>query len=198
MKNSYLYTVLFMLLLSVVLSAALGFTNYYYKPAIEANEDRAEKKAILDALALDTSGTSAEIEERFTQYVSLIESDDRKIYARLDDAGAVDGYAVPFTGAGLWGAIHGYLAVTADLKTTLGVVFTDQNETPGLGGRIDEPAFRDQFRGLDIGSGSALAYGAAGGDKIDAIAGATSTSAAVLTILNRLIEQDLPGLEVSP
>jgi Na+-transporting NADH:ubiquinone oxidoreductase subunit C len=198
MKNSYLYTVLFMLLLSVVLSAALGFTNHYYKPVIEANETRADKKAILDALALDTSGTSADIEDRFSRYVSLIESDDRRIYARLDDTGAVDGYAVPFTGAGLWGAIQGYLAVSKDLKTTLGVVFTDQNETPGLGGRIDETAFRDQFRGLDIGTGAALAYGSAGGGKIDAIAGATSTSVAVLTILNRLIEQDLPGLEVLP
>jgi Na+-transporting NADH:ubiquinone oxidoreductase subunit C len=198
MKDSYWFTVLFILLLSVVLSAALGFTNHYYKPVIEANEARAEKKAILDALALDTTGTPEEIETNFTRYVSLIEQDERRIYARLDDAGAVDGYAVPFSGAGLWGAIHGYLAVTADFKTILGVVFTEQNETPGLGGRIDEVAFRDQFRGLDIGSGSALTYGAASGGKIDAIAGATSTSVAVLTILNRLIEQDLPELGVLP
>ena len=80
----------------------------------------------------------------------------------------------------------------------LGIVFTAQNETPGLGGRIDEAVFRNQFRDLDIVAGQDLAYGAAGGGKLDAIAGATSSSNAVLKIVNNLVDQTLPGLEVVP
>jgi Na+-transporting NADH:ubiquinone oxidoreductase subunit C len=72
-----------------------------------------------------------------------------------------------------------------------GLAFTEQNETPGLGGRIEEDWYKEQFKGTTL-SGS-LSYGEETG--LDAITGATSTSNAVLKILNTFIETTLKELE---
>ena len=197
MKNGYVYTIGFMLVLTIILSTGLAMTNSYFTPKIQENFELAEKKAILDAFGLDVSGTTDDIADRFSESVQESSSGDLRIFQKLDDAGNVDGLAVPFNGAGLWGAIQGYLAVSADRQTILGLVFTAQNETPGLGGRIDEAVFRDQFRGLVIVEGQDLAYGSTAGG-LDAISGATSSSNAVLRIVNNLIDQTLPELEVAP
>ena len=55
------------------------------------------------------------------------------------------------------------------------------NETAGLGARAQEAAFTDQF----IGKSGVLAYG----EGIDAIAGATITSTAVLEAVNGLLNE---------
>src|SRR5690606_32400126 len=104
---------------------------------------------------------------------------------------ALIAYAVPFDDNALWGALRGYLGVSADLGSTTGLVFTYQNETPGLGGRIDENWFKEQFRGLPIAPGAALAYGAQDGYDIDAISGATSSSAAVMRAVNKVLRESV-------
>jgi Na+-transporting NADH:ubiquinone oxidoreductase subunit C len=59
--------------------------------------------------------------------------------------------AVPFEGNGLWGPIRGFLALEADRRTVHGLVFYYDEETPGIGSRINSgPDFRDQFRGRSI------------------------------------------------
>ncbi len=88
-------------------------------------------------------------------------------------------------GAGLWGPIWGYLAV--DPKGTVaGVSFDHDSETAGLGAKIkDDPKFAEAFIGKSIFTdgkftsvsvtkqGKPANYG---GDKVDAITGATKTS----------------------
>ena len=120
----------------------------------------------------------------------------------LRDRGRILGYAVPVSGVGFWAQITGYLAVSADMEKVLGVVFLRHSETPGLGGRITEPAWREQFRGLKItppAKGDRFLY--IGGQKpsgrdspragrhVDAITGATGTSTAVDKFLNDRIAQ---------
>ncbi len=93
------------------------------------------------------------------------------------------------------------MAVTVDLSQALGVVFVEHKETPGLGGRIAEEAFQEQFRGLNIappakgqrtlyvGSVETDAASPRYGRSVDAITGATQTCMAVDAFLNRNIEQ---------
>ena len=57
----------------------------------------------------------------------------------------------------------------------------EQSETPGLGSRISESAFKDQFRGREIGK-TRWAVKKDGGD-IDAITGATISPRAVVAAL---------------
>ncbi|MDD2442524.1 MAG: FMN-binding protein [Eubacteriales bacterium] len=193
MKHDYLNTIVFILVLSLVFGGVLAGTNAWLRPRIVVNEQIAEKRAVLDAFGLDATGDAQAIAERFDSQIQTETQQDLAIYSWFDTNGSTKGYAVPFSGAGLWGTIRGYLAVSADLKTVLGLTFVEQNETPGLGGRIDEPAFKEQFRNLSID----LAQGFAYGDQLDAITGATSTSRAVLQILNGLLQQTLAEWEVA-
>ncbi len=88
-------------------------------------------------------------------------------------------------GAGLWGPIWGYLAVDPSGKVA-GVSFDHDSETAGLGAKIkDDPAFAAAFIDKNIFTdgkftsvsvtkqGKPANYG---GDKVDAITGATKTS----------------------
>lgn len=122
----------------------------------------------------------------------------------IRDRARVKGYAVPIAGQGFWDRITGWVALDPTLTETLGIVFLRHSETPGLGGRITEAEFRDQFRaaGRANGRGLVLTGGAAVPARIVidherlapsdpgyaqhvmAITGATGTSDAVAAFLN--------------
>ena len=196
MRNGYVYTIIFMLVISAVFTALLAGANAYYLPTINQNNELAQKKSILYVLGMEAAGGSEETNRVFNKSIKKIKFRDSEVYARLDSEDKISGYAVPFTGPGLWGTIKGYMGVSGDLKTLLGVDFTAQSETPGLGGRIDERWYKEQFRGLKVGEGKEITYGAEGEKQVDAVTGATITSNSVLKILNSVVENDLPELEV--
>ncbi len=96
---------------------------------------------------------------------------------------------IPCYGAGLWGPIWGYLAVNADGRTLAGSVFDHQGETPGLGAKITEQFFEDQFKGKVFGEGETKFEVIKGGAKgleygVDAISGATITTQALGKAIN--------------
>lgn len=90
---------------------------------------------------------------------------------------------VPAYGAGLWGAIWGYIALDEDLRTIVGAYFDHESETPGLGSKIkDDPSFREQFIGKKVNVASEPVFGvvkvgsqADPASSVDAITGATMT-----------------------
>ncbi len=194
MKRGILYTVFFMLILSLVLTAGLALANYGLRPVINSNAELAEKAAILDVFGIQAEGSTA-IETAFAEQVAAAQnSSATQLYVKLGSQNSIEAIAVPFTGAGLWGQIVGYIGMSPDLDTITGIVFTEQNETPGLGGRIEEAQYRDQFRNLGIVPGVPISYDAPEYSQLDAIAGATSSSRAVLNVLNQFIEAELDGL----
>lgn len=208
MKSDYIFTVVFILIVSVVFTLVLAVTGSVLAPQIAANRATAHQKAILEVFGQDTSGDAAAIGVRYGQWIRVFDADGkpaeadpsaapgtdaantavRSTYVWVDEAGQPKGYAIPFEGPGLWGTIRGFLGVSPDLRQTTGIVFTEQNETPGLGGRIEEPAYKNQFQGLSIDPGTRIVYGDNAGKQLDAITGATQTSNSVLNILNKLLE----------
>lgn len=90
---------------------------------------------------------------------------------------------IPVFGAGLWGAIWGYIALDEDLQTIVGAYFDHDSETPGLGAKIkDDPDFRAEFIGKKVNLVSEPAFGivktgtvAESEYSVDAITGATMT-----------------------
>lgn len=193
MKGGALYTVGFIIVLSLVFGLVLGGASVYYGPRIEANELLAERRAILYIFDLETTGSAEEINDRFETNITRQTVSGVDLYAYIDDENTALGYAVPFSGAALWGSMHGYLGISPDLERIIGVVFTEHSETPGLGGRIDELVYREQFRDLPLDFTGGLTYD---DDGLDAITGATSTSNAVLRVLNQLIDQTISQMEV--
>lgn len=196
MSRDHLFTAVFMLVISAVIALVLASANAFFKPMINQNTLVADRKAILYVFGADTQGSSEDILSRFDANVKPATVSGIDVYRQVDAQGKTQALAVPFEGAGLWGTIQGYLGVSPDLKSVKGIVFTSQNETPGLGGRIDELAYREQFRGLPIQPGAQFAYGQVGGSRIDAITGATQTSKSVLKIINDLMANTISKMEV--
>ncbi|MDX1514406.1 MAG: Na(+)-translocating NADH-quinone reductase subunit C, partial [Gammaproteobacteria bacterium] len=54
---------------------------------------------------------------------------------------------LPVHGYGLWSTLYGFLALEGDFRTISGLKFYDHAETPGLGGEVDNPAWREKWDG---------------------------------------------------
>lgn len=194
MKKGYVYTIVFMLAVSIFFTAILATTDTLLKDRIDSNEEFATQLAILDSLGIEGSDDPEEVARIFEENLVEEPLDEESYYRQIDENGDTVAYSVPYVSSGVWGAIRGYIGVSEDLETMQGIVFTEQNETPGLGGRIQEAWFRDQFRGMDISQGAPQSYGTFGDMEIDAITGATGTSNAILRVLQQITDEVLPDL----
>lgn len=116
------------------------------------------------------------------------------VYRIVDDNGDLKKLILPVYGYGLWSTMYGFLALEEDLRTVQGLRFYQHAETPGLGGEIDNPKWRAQWRGkvlfdekwkvqvevtkVEIDSSTPEAQ-----YQVDALAGATITSRGVENLL---------------
>lgn len=64
--------------------------------------------------------------------------------------GKLESVILPISGYGLWSTLHGFIALTADTKTVVGLGFYEHAETPGLGGEVDNPSWRAIWSGKEI------------------------------------------------
>lgn len=186
-KKSIAYPIVFMLILSAVLVFVLAFINKLTTPKIEFNSEIELKSKILYVFDIPVdSENPEEIDKVFNENIEEKDYEDTKyyVYKKGDE---VEAYAVPIEGPGLWGTITGYIGVNKDFTETTGIEFIKQDETPGLGGRISEAPYKEQYRGIDISTptdGKYVINKPANGGNIDAIAGATQTSTFVTDMIN--------------
>ncbi|MFC1957118.1 FMN-binding protein [Chloroflexota bacterium] len=165
-----------MVLLTIVVAVCVSLLTYVdsiTRDKIQAQED----EAIRTMLA-----------EMFPEMSRYEFQDD--IYTVFSD-GSKLGYAFLAIGKGYGGDIN-ILVGLEDETTVKGIKIVSQEETPGLGTRITEPFFTDQFAGIDIAD---IALSRDGG-KIDAITSSTISSSAVVEALrNTALEkiQQLTG-----
>tara|TARA_R110000787_G_scaffold30381_2_gene81633 strand:+ start:13479 stop:14252 length:774 start_codon:yes stop_codon:yes gene_type:complete len=57
---------------------------------------------------------------------------------------------LPVRGPGLWSTLYGFIAIEGDLNTVAGLGFYEHGETPGLGGEVDNPLWKDNWPGKKI------------------------------------------------
>jgi Na+-transporting NADH:ubiquinone oxidoreductase subunit C len=114
---------------------------------------------------------------------------EHSLLFEIQKDGVTDTLVLPVEGKGLWSTLYGYLALSADTDTVKGLIFYQHGETPGLGGEVDNPRWRQLWVGrkpydkkgnpaLQVIKGSA---GPADTDphKIDGLSGATITGRGV-------------------
>ena len=196
--NNNIYTFVYMTIVVVIVAVVLAFANQVLKPLQEANVQLDKQKQILGALKVDFAG-----QDPAAVYDGIIKTNDtisfkgQQVYvAHLNDSTIK--YVLPLSGKGLWGGIGGYLALDADKNTIYGVNFNHESETPGLGAKIVETEFREKFEKKQIFKDSVLVSVSVlkkgktceAGEKyqVDAISGATITSAGVSTMLKDNLE----------
>lgn len=199
MRDSFAYPIIFMAIVTAVFVSVLAFLNYSTIEVIAFNENIDLQKKILYVFDIEYDENDTEkINETFNKYISIEKEDpDYPIYKAEKD-GKIIGYAYPVGGSGLWGTIDAYIGISEDFNKTLGLEFIAQEETPGLGGRIDELEFKEQFRDIDLTSregSNYIIYRPASGGNVDAISGATLTSQAVADFLNKDISEIKGGLQ---
>lgn len=102
-----------------------------------------------------------------------------------------EGIVIPTRGNGLWGSVYANIALDEDLNTIVGVTFSHESETPGLGAEIATKKFQEPFIGKQIldENGKVVSIAVkkhadpAGMHEVDAISGGTMTSNGVSAML---------------
>lgn len=180
-------------LITLVAGTALGLTYEVTKPLIASvREEKANatyREVYPDA---DTFKTSEDLTAAATGLdcsglgYGKVSVDD--CLEALDASGNVIGHLVSATsGEGYGGNVQISVGITNDGEIT-GLGFLSISETPGLGMKAKEPAFRDQFPGKSAASELGLVKtGTAGQSEVQAISGATFTSKAVTAALNAAV-----------
>lgn len=108
--------------------------------------------------------------------------------------GKTDCIVLPVFGNGLWSTMYGFIGINADGKTIKGLTFYDQKETPGLGGEVDNPLWKKQWKGkviydeqnklrLNVLKGKSDSNKLSAIYEIDGLSGASMTTAGVNTFI---------------
>jgi len=184
-KKPLIYPVVFMVIISAVFTTALATLNAVTIERVETQEAVKNQRSLLYVFGQTIPEGLEETQLAFEGLVKMKSIEDISYYEATENDELI-GYAFPFQGSGLWGTIWGYVAVSPDFSEIIGVDFIKHAETPGLGGRISEVWYRDQFRGIDISNQVAdvIIYHPSDGGNADAITGATLTSNAVKNMIN--------------
>ena len=121
--------------------------------------------------------------------------DIAKIYT-LRDNGELTRVVLPVHGYGLWSTLYGFMSLEGDLNTIEGLGFYAHAETPGLGGEVDNPRWKQQWVGKELYNEDktepqvrlvkgGVSSGAQDREhKVDALSGATLTSRGVEQLVN--------------
>ncbi len=72
------------------------------------------------------------------------------VYKVFNDSGDLDAVVVPIEGYGLWKFLYGFLALENDLNTVRGITYYEHGETPGLGGEVDNPRWKQNWIGRKV------------------------------------------------
>ncbi len=175
----------FILVIGLISAGVLVTLDYYTKPLVERNIELRLKESIL--LALDLNYSKDNVEKVFKENITVINRGDLTFYQTTEGE-----IAVEFTGNALWGPVAGIIALNSDMKTLKGLSVIEQRETPGLGGRIAERQFLEQFRGLNTDPQIIIlpaSQQAVNENEVDGISGATLTSKALEKLLNNTIDE---------
>ena len=161
-------------------------------PGIELGEDAAATYAatIKEYNMLDAEGNVVKTLDPVADFD--IKAEDGQFPMYVAEVNGKTKYILPMNGAGLWGAIWGYMALNDDRNTVFGVFFNHAGETPGLGAEIVTEKFRNPFIGKELlknGKFASIAIEKAGTkvegrDQVDAISGGTITSKGVEAMLS--------------
>lgn len=172
----------FLILLTAVCTLLLTSANLMYQGVLH-EKVRALRMEILRGFGVDFADDA--FEAVFEQYVDERGTPHGTYYYFSGEPRQV---AVTTAGSGLWSVIELFMRIDLDESEMRELRVLSHGETPGLGGRIEEPAFADQFRDLDIGDGVRLVTRRTGArGEVDAISGASVTSNSVMTIINRAV-----------
>lgn len=158
---------------------------------IEANKDAAIYSAVLTHNEI--SYNSGNLTDVFNENITIEEVDYQgqtlSFYINESNGNVSFMYGV-FSLGGLWGPVRGVITLESDFQTIVNITVLEEQETPGLGGKVKNREFLDQFVGLvllpELDRPVEVNKDAAENksNEVDEISGATGTSNAFERLLN--------------
>lgn len=193
--NGNVYTFVYATVMVVLVAFLLAFVSSSLKPIQDANVERDTKNQILTSLNI--TGLKGEaIDKKYAEVITdeLEETGGKVFVATVDGATK---FVLPVKGRGLWGGLWGYISIDEDKQHVFGTYFDHESETAGLGARIKERWFQEQFNGRPIFAGNpekvALTVTKQGAAKteteVDGVTGATLTSNGVAGMVTDGLQQ---------
>ncbi|SHM63160.1 electron transport complex protein RnfG [Caldanaerovirga acetigignens] len=135
--NQYLRMIVVLLIFSILSGAVLAFSYEIANPKIQEQARKDLEESIKNVLP----GT--------TKY-EPVEKEGMTFYIGLDEKGNKVGIAFKATGQGFGGPIEMMVGYNPKEGRLTGLQILSMAETPGLGARIKEPAFTEQFKGKSV------------------------------------------------
>lgn len=195
-KESVGYVVVFTFIACSVFTVILALANQLTFQQVAANKSYAAHYTVLKAFELADSSTSkSEVEARYSSQVKELPEPEPNMAAYSAAIDGTDYLAVRVTSPGLWGSITAIVAADPAAQRIRGFEILNQQETPGLGGRIEEAWFVNQFKGEKVGANGqvAVVQGTGKGDpdkensKVDAVTGASRTSDFIQALVTKAL-----------
>ncbi len=119
----------------------------------------------------------------------------------LKEDGALKRVVLPLHGKGLWSTMYGFIALAPDFNTVKNFGFYEHAETPGLGGEVDNPAWKVLWVDkkvyddagepvIDVVKGNVSSDDPKAQYKVDGLAGATLTGRGVANLVRYWLSLD--------
>ncbi|GAB6144977.1 FMN-binding protein [Desulfocicer niacini] len=201
-QNNNLLQAWLVLTLALIFGISLAGVQAALGPKIEANKIKETMEKVPEvvlgleaAQKLAASGETLNIQSRV---IEVSKKNKKKFYtvyeARFKD-NTVAGWVAKAGGQGYADKIELLVGIDALAENITGLFILDQKETPGLGNKISDTAWRNQF--IDKPATNPLVVvkdKSQGASNIDAISGATISSVSVCGIINQTVSDIRPEL----
>ncbi len=115
------------------------------------------------------------------------------------DGDEIEMLVLPIYGQGLWSTMYGFLALDSDTRTVRGITYYEHGETPGLGGEVDNPRWKNRWPGRKVFDEDwephiQVIKGQAGPPdedphRVDGLSGATITARGVSHMINFWLDE---------
>lgn len=187
------YMLLYSLGLAAVVAVVLTLVATGLKEKQQTNIRNEKMQQLLATIGIDSprDGVQPIYNQYFKKELNVARDGEEPLTLYLYEKDGQSGYVIPTTGNGLWGKIYANIALADDLNTIVGITFSHDSETPGLGAEITSDDFCNQFIGKKIldegGNVVSVAVVKKSDDadphQVDAISGGTMTSNGVNNML---------------
>ena len=180
-----LKTGIILFVICVVAAFALAMTNEVTKGPIAMQRELANNAA--KVAVLPTANTFEDIDK--TQIAEIAEkfAPVSEGYIGYDADHNIIGYVFKSLPTGFGGAVEVVTGIDVN-GTITGMRMGNHQETPGLGARAKEPAFYEQYNGMSASGHIGVAKSNPTETDIQAITGATISSAAITSGVNASID----------
>jgi electron transport complex protein RnfG len=185
LPSTFANMVLVLTLVSVISALALALTYSATKDAIAQVGVKRTLKALQDVLP---EFNNDPVKEKYT--LEDPEFKDIELYPASKDNQPVGTAVQTFSDNGFGGRIL-LMVGFDDAAKILGISVLKQTETPGLGNKMTEPKFKDQFKGKDPSLFDMKVK--KDGGEVDAISAATISSRAFCDAMDRAYRALLKG-----